>query len=178
MDFPVIIPDVLPVDVFYNLQEDIKYLCYEAQSRDNTPIFWGIDADTCKNTPSLDLVTSYVTLKITRHSNYHVQYKLRKVNGATANMAGSTFHPDVIDESSLSFVLYTAPHWDTQWGGETVIQKPDGSYFYSPYVPNYGVLFPSHWEHYGASPNAHCPNLRTSIGFVYELCYNRPIATP
>ena len=53
----------------------------------------------------------------------------------------------------------------------------DGSYHYTPYTPNAGVLFPSHWEHYGASPNNHCPELRKTIGFKFKVCYNKPIAT-
>ena len=83
-------------------------------------------------------------------------------NGQTSGQK-SEFHHDspttgLNDDSVWTFVFFTEHYWNTQWGGELVVQYPVGDgfdYFYAPYIPNGGVLIKSGWEHFGASPN-HC----------------------
>jgi len=41
-----------------------------------------------------------------------------------------------------TFVLFTSPYWNTNWGGEFVISNKDNKDFdYVRYFPNNGVLF-------------------------------------
>lgn len=80
----------------------------------------------------------------------------------------SSFHKDSIKSNRWSFVSFVSPTWDTTWGGEFVVNVGSGNYKYSPYIPNRGVLFPSHYEHMGCSPNRLSNTPRLSIAFVYE----------
>ena len=80
----------------------------------------------------------------------------------------SSFHKDSQNSNRWSFVSFVSPTWDTIWGGEFVVNVGNGQYIHSPYIPNRGVLFPSHYEHMGYSPNRLCNNPRLSIAFVYK----------
>jgi hypothetical protein len=64
--------------------------------------------------------------------------------------------------------LFTELEWDTQWGGEFVCQHPDTKeYFYTPYIPNTGVLIPSWWQHCGHPPFPCTDKIRTTVAFSY-----------
>ena len=81
----------------------------------------------------------------------------------------SSFHRDNDFSNHWSFVCFVSPNWNSSWGGEFVVNVKDSEYIHSPYIPNRGVLFPSHFEHMGYSPNRLCNIPRLSIAFVYEL---------
>jgi hypothetical protein len=81
---------------------------------------------------------------------------------------GSTSGAAPLDR--LTFILFTEPSWNTEWGGEFVAQNPEtGKYYYTTYLPNNGVVVPSHWEHRGCSPNGHTDRLRTTLAFSYRI---------
>ena len=178
--FPVISSNVIPHWLFLSLQDDLENMSLTRNSYPGDPLFWTVDYT---NQATINMVQSYVKHQLRRYFPHHVRCVSVNVNGATANQPSGRFHVDFLgpdygpDVKAISAVLYTSSDWNTQWGGETVIKTPDGTYSYSTYIPNNVVYFPSQWEHYGAAPNDSCPILRTSIGFTFQVCYNRPIAT-
>jgi len=112
-------------------------------------------------------VASYIKLKILKHIKEKLHLVKIHANGQTALQKGG-FHHDFSQEYVWTFVLFTNDNWDIQWGGEFVCVDPEtGQYYYTPYLPNCGVLIPSHWKHYGASPNNFTDELRTTLAFCY-----------
>ena len=112
-------------------------------------------------------IGSYIKLKILKHIKEKLHLIKIHANGQTALQKGE-FHHDFIQEYVWTFVLFTNDNWDNQWGGEFVCLDPEtGEYHYTPYVPNGGVLIPSHWQHYGQSPNNFTDELRTTLAFCY-----------
>lgn len=180
--FPVTESNVLPCWLFESLQDDLQSMQLNNRSSPGNPVFWGMDKPDSNTRGSMLASMSYAMLRAQKHVPYHLEFKDIMVNGSTSNQPGGRFHVDVSPEyygpdfTHITAVLYTAPEWNTQWGGETVVRTPDGSYSYSTYIPNKMVIFPSSWDHYGASPTDACPILRTSLGFGFEVCYNSPIA--
>ncbi len=172
--------NLLPVDLFLAVQDDLQYWKFSnfsnGDSIDSYGYFWG-DGSRSKDLLIFKKAQSIIKYKIMRDIKYHIKSHGVHLNCSTPNSMGSSFHTDFADDNYMTFVLYTAPTWNAQWGGETVVCKPDGKYEYIPYRPNSGCIFPSKWEHYGASPNAFCKTIRTSLAFTYEVCYNKPVAT-
>ena len=168
MEYPLVVNDVLPASLYLTLQDDLRWWECKNHSRTYDPLFWGREQ---ANELIFYDVQTYVKFKIKKHLQLDLIGEKVHLNAATSGQKGSVFHTDSCYEDRLTFVLYTAMYWNTQWGGETVISTPDG-YKYVPYIPNRGCLFPSHWEHYGASPNANCDDVRTSVAFTFKVCYN------
>ena len=171
MDYPIILRDALPTQLFMSMQEDLRFWEMSNGSGGDCPKFLG-------NTDVTPLIfkeaQTIVKYKLQKHFDHHLESIRVHLNAAFPNQAASQFHKDNLADEYLTFVLYTSPSWNVQWGGETVMFDGE-TYKYSPYIPNTGCLFPSKWDHYGASPNAHTAHLRTSIAFVYKVCYNHPI---
>jgi len=172
MNFPGVITDVLSFELFNSLQDDLRFweLSNYSYTKDASQFLGRVGAD--------ELIfreaQTIVKYKIQKNFKHHLHSVRVHLNAAFPNTAGSVFHADSVDDDQITFVLYTNSNWNTQWGGETVISTPDG-YKYVPYIPNTGCFFPSHWQHYGASPNAHAKIMRTSVAFTYKVCYNYPI---
>lgn len=167
--YPRFYKNILSFDRFQSLQDDLgQWTLTASTTPSGENAFWGISEN--KHIANVYMAASYVSLRIRDVVGGRPVLFRYRCNGATTNQAGSTFHDDALQDNFVSFVYYTSPHWNTQWGGETVILDDKGEYQYSPYIPNGGVLFPSRWQHYGASPNSHCPEFRTSIGFIFEIC--------
>ena len=174
MNHPILLENVLRGDLFLALQDDLRYWENSNYSyEDNSPTFLGrINPDELV----FKQAQTVIKYKIQKHFDYHLVSERVHLNAAFPNQRGSVFHIDNDTEDHITFVLYTNTTWNTQWGGETVVcSRLDGKYHYSPYLPNHGCFFPSHWEHYGASPNAHTDMMRTSVAFIYKVCYNCPI---
>lgn len=176
MEYPLVLKNVLPAHLFASIQDDLRYWenvnkSYKNTDNDAADKFLG-------RTKPDELVfreaQTIIKYKLQRNFEYHLQSDRVMLNAAFPNTRGSVFHRDDNEECYLTFVLFSNLKWNTQWGGETVMYDGE-SYKYVPYIPNSGCLFPSHWEHYGASPNAHASSLRTSIAFMYKVCYNNPI---
>ncbi len=172
MDKVIRIKEVLPLDLFHRLQDDLQYWELSNYSYGDSPGFLGR-----KNPDELIFkeAQTIVKLKIQKYIPYHLKPVRVHLNAAFSNQKASIFHTDFDVNGMITFVLYTALHWNTQWGGETVIFTPENEYEYVPYMPNNGCFFPSHWEHFGASPNSHTECMRTSVAFGYKICYNHPI---
>ena len=170
---------VLPMSMFNQLSDELRYWELRNYSNDKSERFWGIK-ERDVNYSVLMNVQSYIKLKIQRDLGYKItNFVSYHINAMTANQRGSKFHKDFrTHDNRYTFVLYTSDDWNTQWGGETVIYNEElCDYEYSPYLPNCGVVFPSHWDHYGAAPNSYATKLRTTVAFRYEVCYNSPIVT-
>ena len=94
------------------------------------------------------------------------EYNLDSVyaNGQTYGLNGD-IHVDSQNENYHTFLYYPMMHWDLNWGGETVIIRPEGVIETIYPKPNTGVLFSSNWAHFGKSPSRHCKDLRVTIAF-------------
>ncbi len=89
------------------------------------------------------------------------------VNGQTMGQM-STFHKDSSWDDVWTVVLFTAPSWDTNFGGEFTVYCPDvGTYRSVSYIPNTAVAFPANWEHRGAPPLHPDAGFRTSLAVTF-----------
>ena len=172
MDSAIKISDVLPIELFWEIQDDLEYWKNSNYSMEGTCSFLGRSG---ADELVFNKAQGIIKLKMQKYIEHHLMPVRIHLNAAFPNQKASVFHTDFDETNMLTFILYTTPVWNTQWGGETVVKLPEGGYQYIEYVPNNGSFFPSHWEHYGASPNAHCESMRTSVAFTYEICYNSPI---
>jgi hypothetical protein len=101
------------------------------------------------------------------HSNGQTREQLTEFHG-DFTYDGSNSGPSPLDR--LTFILFTEQFWDTEWGGEFICQNPKTKeYHYTPYIPNSGVVVPSHWQHKGSSPNGSTDRLRTTLAFFYRI---------
>ncbi len=94
------------------------------------------------------------------------EFKLSSVyaNGQTYGLDGD-IHVDSEDDNYYTFLYYPMMYWDLNWGGETVIIRPEGITETVYPKPNTGVLFPSNWGHFGKGPSRYCTDLRVTIAF-------------
>ena len=82
----------------------------------------------------------------------------------------STFHGDCPPNEQYywTFLVFLTPKWDTNWGGEFIVQTPDKGYVGVPYIPNDGVLFPAWYQHKGSAPNFLSKESRRSLAFTFK----------
>ena len=163
--------------MFEQLLDELKTWDLINSSINESSKFWGRYPQDTNHTVFRNAQT-YIKLKIQRDLGYKIVENLDyHVGATTASQKGSIFHQDFTDrDDRFTFVLYMAPTWNTQFGGETVVYDPfKGEYVYSPYIPNGGVVFPAHWDHYGAAPNSYSDQLRITAAFRYGVDHNRPI---
>lgn len=167
LDYPIIIQNVLSKKWFEILGDEFV----SGWSFNNVSIsyqggiFWGLPNK--ENNLVISQCGSQIKLKIKKYLKTELRLLNRHINGQTSDQPG-TFHHDYEQDSVWTFILFCAPFWNTNWGGEFVCYDPEESkYKYVPYIPNSGCLIPSKWEHYGSAPNNKCKILRTSIGFCY-----------
>ena len=170
MDQPIVIKDVLNSDLFVSINNILHEHCRWSLNNKNyegSSLNWGVHP----NTYELSFVkaSTIIKLKILKHIRKNIKLCKIHCNGQTSNQT-SSFHTDVDGDDSdvWTFVLFTECDWNTQWGGEFVSQHPKtNEYFYTPYIPNTGVLIPANWEHCGHPPFSCTDNVRTTIAFSY-----------
>ena len=168
-EFPVTYNDILPEDKFqsistYFMEGDWK-LTNKSYDSDSAKLSWELKGPIeiiCFE------VATYIKLVIKKYIGKDIHLRSMHTNGQTFGQ-GSELHRDRDDIGYYSCILFTTPHWDIQWGGEFVCKDYKGNQHSVLYKPNKAVVIPSHWEHYGASPNVHTDTLRTSLGLIYEV---------
>jgi len=174
MDKPFEISNVLKYETFCSVNSQMIDWAYINKSyKDSDDIAWGQYNN--------EISSNLVYYKAATDIKYKIQKELKKdlvvckmhTNAQTFGKR-SNFHKDFRVKECWTFILFTELHWNTQWGGEFVCESNDGKYFYTPYIPNSGVLIPSEWEHYGSSPNVHTGQLRTTLA----ICYATPDSLP
>lgn len=171
MDKGQLITNVLPVDLFYTLQDNWNYCGWELtnKSYEGDSICWGLNKNYRNDNLSWFKAATIIKLKCQKYIRKPIQLTRIHINGQTRGQY-SSFHYDTNEINvEWSFILFTESHWDVQWGGEFICQNPKTEkYEYFTYMPNYGALIPSEWEHYGQSPNQTTDNLRTTVAFFYQ----------
>lgn len=171
MDKGQLITDVLPVELFFTLQDNWKYCGWhlDNKSYEGDSICWGLGKNYRNDNLSWFKAATIIKLKCQKYIKRPIQLTRIHVNGQTRGQYTS-FHVDNGDEKNIwSFILFTESNWDVQWGGEFVCKNPvRNNYEYFTYTPNAGVLIPSYWEHYGQSPNQTTDKLRTTVAFMYQ----------
>ena len=174
--FPHNISAVLTVQKFLDLHQTLK----NDWSCSNTSYSGGAQSwgKICRNDLINFSVGSYIKLKLMKVLKKDLRLIKVQINGQTP-FQESQFHIDFSESKVWTFVLFTEPEWNVEWGGEFVVQDSAGKYHYTPYIPNTGVLIPSNWTHKGQSPNSQCPGMRTTVAFSYcasdiidIMCYN------
>lgn len=165
--FPIVIEDVCDLDLYQCVYDELidgwsmRVSTFENR---NSNRHWG------KETP-YDLVflkaASYIQLKIKKFIKHEINLCKIVVNGQTRGQE-SFLHRDFKEDYFLTFVLFTTPSWDTNWGGDFVcFDELAKTYKHVTYKPNRGVLIPSNWDHVGQAPNLNTHELRTSIAFSF-----------
>lgn len=79
----------------------------------------------------------------------------------------ATFHRDGGDDE-WTFLVFVCPFWNTEWGGEFVIQTNSETYEYVSYMPNKGVLFRADFFHKGTAPNRLSMFRRCSVAATFS----------
>ena len=177
MNYPVIIKNALPNHEFINLQDEFKYWTFTNGSNSNKPkskIFFGQsnNFDRMLYFPAATIAV----LKIKKHLRRDLRL-IRIHSNASTSSSHPEFHIDFKEECNcFTFVLFTNTEWDTNWGGEFIAQDPSTlEYRYVPYIPNWGALIPSHWEHCGTAPSTPVAGIRTSVAFVFASVESLPV---
>lgn len=170
LDKPVVIKDVLDIDLFIHLNDTMNmYMRWKLNNRSYAGkehvVSWGTFP---RNGELLFFkAATIIKLKLLKHLRHKIQLVKIHYNGQTSGQT-SEFHSDFDEDLCWTFVLFTEKEWDTQWGGEFVCQHPEtDEYFYVPYIPNTGVLIPAHWQHMGQPPIPCTDSLRTTVAFSY-----------
>jgi hypothetical protein len=169
MTFPIKFYDVLSDDLFDACFDELDGSVWGLNNASSRGLSraWGMGT-IHDNIPFFNAAV-YIKLKILKHIQKKLYLVKIHVNGQTALQKGD-FHHDFAQEHVWTFILFTNDNWNIQWGGEFICLDPETEeYHYIPYVPNGGVLIPSHWQHYGASPNNFTDELRTTLAFCYCL---------
>lgn len=165
--YPVVIKDVLPVDYYLRLQDNlIDTWEFGNKSYASSKNFWMVSPHLATDLPFTSAST-VIKLKIQKFLQQDLKLCRIHVNGQTSGQE-SNFHMDFDVDEIWTFVLFCGFTWDTSWGGEFVcLDKHNLQYKYVPFIPNTGVLIPSNWEHMGSSPNTNTDHLRKSVAFSY-----------
>ena len=130
---------------------------------------------------SVDINRRFWTYKLDNNvffSNYFKQiieqttkkkFNLLRVyaNGQTFGQCGS-IHIDDNDPSCYTFLYYSNPIWEKDWGGSTFFYSGDDQVSNS-FLPNSGILFQSCIPHIGMEPSSLFKDLRITIAFKLEL---------
>ena len=175
MDKGQLITNVLPVDLFFTLQDNWEYCGWvlDNKSYEGDSICWGLGKNYRNDNLSWFKAATIIKLKCQKYIKRPIQLTRIHVNGQTRGQY-SSFHYDTdgVDDE-WSFILFSESHWDTQWGGEFVCLNPrTKKYEYFTYTPNCGALIPSSWQHYGQSPNQTTDEMRTTVAFFYKDSIN------
>jgi hypothetical protein len=95
------------------------------------------------------------------------KFNLEKVyaNGRTFGQCGN-FRQDNTEPNTYTFVYYVNPEWNILWGGETVLQTPNGLLAMTPY-PNSGLLFDSTIPYLERDPSRHFDGMRVTVAFKF-----------
>lgn len=174
MQYPVVIKNVLDLDLFDSMRDCLDVWSLTNRSYEDDPVFWG--SPDCGPSKYLQSFNQFYSAAI------QVKFKMMRVlkkdivltrihsNLQTAGQRGSRFHTDIDVPGTFTFVLAMANSWKTGWGGETIMHDPtENEYRYVPYIPNQGCFFPGNWEHYGASPNHYAEDPRITVAFGFVL---------
>lgn len=168
MHYPIKVEDVIPYWLFKSLQDEYHFTGWKMNnvSSDNPGerYAWSINTHQ-PNQLIFYQIATYVKYKIQKYIKKDLRFIRAHTNLYVYGQTGK-FHKDFVEDKTWTFILFTTPNWNTQWGGEFVCY--DGKeYSYVPHIPNAGVLIPANWEHYGSCPNELANCSRTSIGFSF-----------
>lgn len=165
INYPVIIKNVLPKKCFETLWEEIEEnWSFINQSIKDGPVFWG---KRYNNDLTSIYASTIVKLKIQKLLKRKLNL-IRIQHNAQTGLQETNFHVDATVDNVWTFVLFTSPYWNTNWGGEFVLLNNEKRDFdYVRYFPNNGVLFPSYWEHKGNSPQKLSAGIRTTVAFQF-----------
>ena len=172
MNFPISFKNVLNTNDFIYLQDDLKewhlnnFSNQGRNGHDYSKSFFGqVDRENLMHFWKASTTIS-LKVKATLKKKLHI---IRLHSGGKLFGTSPNFHFDYTEQyGCYTFVLFTNMNWNTNWGGEFIAQDPETSeYKYVPYIPNNGVLIPSHWQHTGSPPLSNEAGMRTSVAFMY-----------
>ena len=176
LDELIALKDILSLKEFYQIQDEFQYTQWDFNKKENT------ESDAYPRRGELrkpkygnTLGDNITFLNIGSRLKLHVEKILRKkieLRRINTNIQffgqHSSFHKDSTTKSAWTLIIFCNKIWDTNWGGEFVIQNNEGDYSYVPYIPNTGVLIPAWLEHQGLPPSRLCNSPRISLAFTYR----------
>lgn len=173
IQYPFTLNSVLPTQKFFALRDEFLYSGWSLTNYSGYDQIIGEDKVSWKlNEPNNKLImyecATIIKLKLQKYLRQNLIFCRAHSNGQTFGQ-DTKFHIDFTEDDVWTFVLFTEPNWNTQWGGEFVAQDPiSKEYKYVTYKPNNGALVPSNWLHYGKGPSSSTDHLRTSMAFSYS----------
>ncbi len=175
-NFPVVLKDALNLTKFTAVATDLMVdwsFTEKTYTHQEQPDSF---SQPYKYTLSYIDAASYIKYKIQKLIKKNINLCKVNINGQVTGQ-NSDIHIDYEDNYFWTFVLFTTPKWNLSWGGEFMCYDPlNNKYNYVPYIPNSGVLFPSHWDHIGFGPNNKTSSMRTSLAFCfYEEQYKEKV---
>tara|TARA_B100001996_G_scaffold219917_1_gene169055 strand:+ start:1474 stop:2001 length:528 start_codon:yes stop_codon:yes gene_type:complete len=173
MDQPIVFNQILPEDKFNEVSNLFNFGEWRLSnvsdiSKTNQYHSWELNETTGVRPSNLLYydVAIYIKLIIKKFIRKEIECVRVHTNGQTFGQ-GAEFHKDFDTPDYYTFILFTSKDWDVQWGGEFVCRN-DSNFWSVPYQSNGGVLIPSNWYHYGASPNVMTDRIRTSLAYSYQ----------
>lgn len=168
LNYPIEFKNVLQGSQFMSLWEEIEEnWSFINQSIKDGPVFWGKRYNN-------DIVSIHASTVVKLKIQKVLKRKLNLIriqHNAQTSFQETNFHMDETIDNVWTFVLFSSPYWNTNWGGELVILNEKTQDFnYVRYFPNTGVLFPSFWQHKPHSPTTGSSGLRTTVAF--QFCDN------
>ena len=168
--YPIIFENVLPISLFEAMNAELTEWffgngTYVANKNSDSKFFGQLS----KHDRMIYYnVGTYILLKLKKHIQRDLRIAKIQVNGKLFGECPE-FHVDFEEvDNCFTFVLFLSEEWDTTWGGEFVARDPStNQYNYVPYIPNGGVVIPSHWQHNGFAPNTPKAGMRKSVAFMY-----------
>ena len=170
MNYPIIFKNVLPVKDFISMQDELKDWVFsnrsDSETEDQSKVFFGQQDRRSKMT--FCQASTTISLKIKRYLKEDLKL-IRLHSGGKLFGTRPEFHKDYKElDKCYTFILFANTNWNTNWGGEFIAQEPESSeYKYVSYIPNNGVLIPSHWQHTGSPPLTPEAGIRKTVAFMY-----------
>lgn len=140
----------------------------EYHSAEHSCHWIGIDKSNDHIGDSLALISIAERVKFTAMRILQTNLKLKRVNtNIQFKLNDTVFHRDG-PKNCWSFLIFFNSTWNSDWGGDFIINYAPGKYRGIPYIPDTGVLFNAYMWHRGCAGNTLSEKLRFSVAFTYS----------
>jgi hypothetical protein len=168
MNEPVELGNVLPKELFDEIGKELfnKGWRLSNKSAKGTKRFW---TQYQVDNPIFIKAGEIVKDKIKEYTKENIKLVRIHCNGQTTGQDGAA-HRDFVENNVWTVILFTAPRWDVRLGGGFNVINPElKKHQFYHYAPNWAVLIPSNWSHWGDPPNTYTDELRTSVAFSFTI---------
>lgn len=114
------------------------------------------------------LISIAERVKFTGMRILQTNLKLERVNtNIQFKLNDTVFHEDG-PENYWTFLIFYNTSWNSDWGGDFIINYAPAKYRGIPYIPDTGAFFNANMPHRGCAGNTLSEKLRFSIAFTYS----------